>query len=94
MRADVGLKPYTGPTDADVDQDPRDRRAAARALRRRASRNYDIERFEIPFNPPVGANFPVGGGTYGNTTCLPLPDVEKNNNPSLGSGFVASTTGG
>jgi hypothetical protein len=41
----------------------------------------------------VGANFPVGGGTYGNTTCLPLPDIEKNNNPSLGPGFVSSTTG-
>jgi hypothetical protein len=92
MRADVGLLPYIGPTDA----------ASIKALvideRRRVlflegQRNYDIERFAIPFNPPVGANFPVGGGTYGNTTCLPLPDVEKNNNPSLGPGFVASTTG-
>jgi hypothetical protein len=92
MRADVGLKPYIGATDA----------ASIKALvideRRRVLflegfRNYDVERFKIPFNPPVGNNFPVGGGTYGNTTCLPLPDVEKNNNPSLGPGFVASTTG-
>ena len=56
-------------------------------------RNYDVERFQIPFNPPVGDPFPFKGGTYGNTTCLPLPDVEKNNNPSLGPSFVPSVTG-
>jgi hypothetical protein len=93
MRASVGLAPYIGATDA----------AAIKTLvigeRQRVLflegvRNYDIERFKIPFNPAIGENFPVGGGTYGNTTCLPLPDIEKNNNPSLGPGFVASTTGG
>jgi hypothetical protein len=92
MRADVGLMPYVGAIDA----------ASIRSLvideRRRVLflegfRNYDIERFRLPFDPPAGANFPVGGGTYGNTTCLPLPDIEKNNNPSLGPGFIASTTG-
>lgn len=93
MRADVGLLPYTGPTDAaNIQQLVISERQ--RVLFMEGFRNYDIERFKIPFNPPVGTNFPVGGGTYGNTTCLPLPDVEKNNNPSLGSGFVASTTGG
>jgi len=93
MRATVGLKPYTGPTDATSIKNLviSERQ---RVLFLEGFRNYDIERFKIPFNPPVGDNFPVGGGTYGNTTCLPLPDIEKNNNPSLGSGFVASTTGG
>jgi len=92
MRASVGLAPYVGATDP----------AAIKTLvigeRQRVLflegfRNYDIERFGIPFFPAVGTNFPIGGGTYGNTTCLPLPDIEKNNNPSLGPGFVASTTG-
>lgn len=93
MRADVGLKPYTGAIDAaSIKNLVISERQ--RVLFLEGFRNYDIERFKIPFNPAVGANFPVGGGTYGNTTCLPLPDVEKNNNPSLGSGFVASTTGG
>jgi len=92
MRATVGLKPYTGPTDAaSIKNLVISERQ--RVLFLEGFRNYDIERFQIPFNPPVGANFPVGGGTYGNTTCLPLPDIEKNNNPSLGPGFVASTTG-
>ena len=93
MRAKVGLAPYTGPTDAAAIQKLviSERQ---RVLFLEGFRNYDIERFKIPFYPPVGDSFPVGGGTYGNTTCLPLPDIEKNNNPSLGSGFVPSTTGG
>ena len=93
MRAAVGLLPYTGATDAASIQNLviSERQ---RVLFLEGFRNYDITRFKIPFNPPVGANFPVGGGTYGNTTCLPLPDIEKNNNPSLGPGFVPSTTGG
>jgi len=32
-------------------------------------------------NPPAGTTF-KGGGTYGTQLCLPLPDVEKNNNPN------------
>jgi starch-binding outer membrane protein, SusD/RagB family len=92
MRADVGLLPYIGPTDAtSIKNLVIDERK--RVLFLEGQRNYDIERFQLPFFPAVGASFPVGGGTYGNTTCLPLPDVEKNNNPSLGPGFVASTTG-
>jgi len=92
MRATVGLKPYTGPTDAaSIKNLVISERQ--RVLFLEGFRNYDIERFQIPFNPAVGASFPVGGGTYGNTTCLPLPDIEKYNNPSLGPNFVASTTG-
>ena len=92
MRTDAGVTPYAGAIDA----------ASIKALiiseRQRVlflegQRNYDIERFQIPFNPPVGTDFPTGGGQYGNTTCLPLPDIEKNNNPSLGPGFVPSVTG-
>lgn len=92
MRADVGLKPYVGPTDATAIKNLiiDERR---RVLFLEGQRNYDIERFAIPFNPPVGTAFPVGGGQYGNTTCLPIPDIEKNNNPSLGPGYVGSTTG-
>lgn len=92
MRSAVGLKPYTGPTDAaSIKNLVIDERK--RVLFLEGQRNYDIERFQIPFNPPEGTSFPVGGGTYGNTTCLPLPDIEKNNNPTLGPGFVPSTTG-
>jgi hypothetical protein len=92
MRGAVGLKPYTGATDAaSIQKLVIDERR--RVLFLEGTRNYDIERFKIPFNPPVGDLFPVGGGTYGNTSCLPLPDIERNNNPTLGPGFVPSTTG-
>jgi starch-binding outer membrane protein, SusD/RagB family len=82
LRAAANLQPYTGPTDA----------AAIRTLiineRRRALflegfRNYDMARFDLPFEPAVGAPFPNKGGAYGNTRCLPLPDVERFNNPNI-----------
>ena len=82
LRAAAGLQPYTGPTDATSIQNLiiDERR---RALFLEGFRNYDMQRFDVPFNPPVGTAFPLKGGTYGNTRCLPLPDVERNNNPNI-----------
>lgn len=82
LRADVGLQPYTGPTDeasiqALIIQERR------RALFLEGFRNYDMQRFNIPLNPAVGAAYPIKGGTYGNTRCLPLPDVERFNTPNI-----------
>jgi starch-binding outer membrane protein, SusD/RagB family len=83
MRATVPLKPYTGATDAaSIKNLIIDERR--RVLFVEGFRNYDIQRFSIPFTPPVGAEYPRVGGTYGNTTCLPLPDIERYNNPSAG----------
>ena len=83
LRAAVGLQPYTGGTDAASIQaliiDER-----RRALFLEGFRNYDLQRFNLPFNPAVGTTFPQKGGTYGNTRCLPLPDVERFNNPNIG----------
>jgi hypothetical protein len=45
-------------------------------------RSYDILRFNLPLVPPAGAVSPQGG-FYGNQRCLPLPDIEKNNNPNF-----------
>lgn len=39
--------------------------------------------FNIPLIPASGTPYPVKGGNYGNTTCLPLPDVERFNNPNI-----------
>lgn len=84
LRDAAGLPRYAGPTDA----------ASVRTLlveeRRRALfvegfRNYDIQRFELPLTPAPGTPFPLKGGTYGTTTCLPLPDVERFNNPNIHS---------
>ncbi|MDQ3606383.1 MAG: RagB/SusD family nutrient uptake outer membrane protein [Gemmatimonadota bacterium] len=45
-------------------------------------RMYDIRRFNLPQAPAPGTPF-AKGGVYGSTLCLPLPDVERFNNPSI-----------
>jgi hypothetical protein len=64
----------------------------ARELFLESHRGYDINRFNLPLNPPAGTPFetpnPSGttrnkGGEYGAVRCLPLPDVERDNNPNL-----------
>ena len=42
----------------------------------------DLIRYGLPFTPAVGAPYPRGGA-YGSQRCLPLPDVERDNNPAL-----------
>lgn len=42
----------------------------------------DIIRYGFALTPADGAPYP-GGGTYGSQRCLPLPDVERDNNPAL-----------
>jgi hypothetical protein len=82
MRATVGLKPYAGATDAaSIKTLVIDERR--RALFVEGFRNYDLQRFVLPLNPATGSTYPRVGGTYGTTTCLPLPDVERVNNPSI-----------
>jgi hypothetical protein len=82
LRAPHGLPPYTGPTDAASIRDliVEERR---RELFIEGFRMHDIHRFELPLVPAPGTEFPIKGGTYGSTTCLPLPDVERYNNPSI-----------
>ena len=43
----------------------------------------DMRRFQVPLNPATGTTYTTGGGTYGDQTCFPLPDVEKINNPNI-----------
>ena len=49
-------------------------------------RFWDIRRLEIPFDPPAGTPYPVLGGLYGDMRCFPLPNLERDNNPNIGSG--------
>ena len=78
------LPHYTGATDnASVQQLIIDERQ--RALFAEGFRNYDMQRFQIAFtgSQAIGQPFPLKGGNYGNTTCLPLPDIERFNNPNV-----------
>ena len=45
-------------------------------------RYYDIARFQLPEIPSAGTSF-YAGGSFASQTCLPLPDVERLNNPNL-----------
>lgn len=44
---------------------------------------YDTIRFNLTLSPTTGSTFSKGG-TYGTTKCLPLPNVERLNNPNIG----------
>jgi hypothetical protein len=88
LRAALSLKPYTGATDA----------ASITALiaseRQRdlfveGFRMFDVERFNLPLVPAAGSTFRLGG-TYGNNVCMPLPDIERNNNPNIVVGSLIS----
>jgi hypothetical protein len=56
-----------------------------RALFLQGQRLFDLIRFQIPLDPAAGSKFP-GGGTYWSQECMPLPDVERFNNPNLKNG--------
>jgi hypothetical protein len=82
LRATANVRAYTGGTDAaSIKNLIIDERR--RVLFAEGFRNYDIQRFSLTQNPAAGAVYPRVGGTYGTTTCLPLPDIERFNNPSI-----------
>ena len=92
LRATVNLKLYAGPTDA----------AAITALiaseRQRVLfvegfRAFDVERFNLSLAPAPGTQYRFGG-VYGNTVCLPLPDVERFANPNIeGTTLISGVKG-
>jgi hypothetical protein len=43
----------------------------------------DLIRYNLPLDPAPGTPF-VNGGLYGDMRCMPLPDVERLNNPNIG----------
>jgi starch-binding outer membrane protein, SusD/RagB family len=81
MRAAVSLTPYSGPTDpASITSLIAGERQ--RVLFLEGFRAYDIERLTLALVPAVGSPY-LQGGVYGGTVCLPIPDIEKNNNPNI-----------
>ncbi len=45
-------------------------------------RAFDIERLNLALVPAKGTAYSAGG-LYGSTVCLPLPDIERYNNPNI-----------
>lgn len=85
VRATRSIAPYvaTGQTQAQViAQIVEERR---RELFLEGHRLGDIRRYNLPILPAAGGTYP-NGGTYGTANCFLLPDVERINNPNIGSG--------
>lgn len=81
LRAAAALKPYAGATDA-ASITALIASERQRALFVEGLRMFDVERFNLPLVPAPGSTFRLGG-VYGNTVCMPLPDIERMNNPNI-----------
>lgn len=51
-------------------------------------RAYDVRRHSLPLFPAAGEPYQVGikGGTYGDQTCIPMPNIELFNNATIREG--------
>jgi starch-binding outer membrane protein, SusD/RagB family len=77
----AGLPTFASTSEAAIQAQVQEERR--RELFLEGHRLYDTIRFNVPFKPAAGVPFPNGGGTYGTNKCLPLPDIERLNNPSI-----------
>jgi hypothetical protein len=80
FRAANGQTAFGGSTQGDVLADIVDQRRRQFFLD--GHHLGDLIRFNLPLTPASGATYP-GGGVYGSSRCLPIPDVERLNNPNL-----------
>ena len=82
LQTRAGQPAYAGPVTAPavLAQIVEERR---RELWLEGHRMGDLRRYNLPFAPAAGTPYPFGG-VYGNQTCLPLPDIERINNPNIG----------
>lgn len=81
LRARHSLPPFASTVESVIQAQVQEERR--RELFVEGHRLYDTIRFNVPLKPAPGAAFPNGGGTYGSNKCLPLPDVERLNNPGI-----------
>ncbi len=83
LHAAAGLDPYVPGVNGPADIMTQVVEERNRELWLTGHRFYDINRLSLPLVPAAGTDYRKGG-TYGDTRCLPLPDVEVNNNPNIG----------
>lgn len=74
-----GLDPFNGGTEQEIQAQVIEERRRQFFLD--GHRSYDRLRYNIPLNPAAGSAY-RWGGLHGDAKCLPLPDVERLNNPN------------
>jgi len=79
-REQAGLPAYDGGTAAEIHAQIIEERR--RELFLEGHRLGDMIRHGLPLSPEPGTPF-HRGGLFGDQLCLPLPDVERNNNPNI-----------
>lgn len=80
LHARVNLPPYASTDIAAIKAQVIEERR--RELFLESHRYFDISRFDLPEIPSPGTAF-YAGGSFASQKCLPLPDVERLNNPNL-----------
>jgi hypothetical protein len=86
LRARWDLPPFSSTDESEI------RRAVVAERQRElwfeGFRAYDIRRLNLPLFPAPGAPYQFGikGGTYGDQTCIPIPNIETFNNRTLRGG--------
>jgi hypothetical protein len=80
LHAAVGLDPFTSSDPTEISNQVIEERRRAFFLE--GHRNYDRIRFSLPLDPPPGSPY-RWGGLFADAKCLPLPDVERLNNPNM-----------
>jgi hypothetical protein len=81
LRTASNLPAFSSTVDSQIQAQVREERR--RELFLEGHRLFDTIRFNLPLVPAAGSVFPNGGGNYGSNKCLPLPDVERLNNPNI-----------
>lgn len=80
FHARAGLPAFTSTDPAAIRQQVVQERS--RELFLEGHRLNDVRRLSLPLSPAPGTTY-RNGGVYGTTTCLPLPNVERLNNPNI-----------
>ena len=79
LHANAGIPPFASADKNEIMAHIIDERAAELFLE--GHRFADINRYNLPLNPPAGAPYHKGG-TYGDKRCYPYPGIESDNNPN------------
>lgn len=78
----AGLPAFNSADEGEIQAQVREERR--RELFLEGHRLNDVIRFNLTPDPPPGTPY-HWGGSYGSIGCLPLPDVERDNNPNIPS---------